>query len=131
MGTEHRDHRDGKPGLLTWWQKHTAQRLRPPTSATALAQAQKGLDYVPPPPGVVFGRPLKESLKFASVQISTADAGGQLYVWGYIPIVVAKWCVLILVVPPLFLCPPPLFLRFHFFFSLEKGRCADDELLRP
>lgn len=53
--------------------------------------------YVAPdssiPQGVVFGRPLKESLKYASVQISTADASGELYVWGFIPVVVAKWCV--------------------------------------
>ncbi|KAF5341803.1 hypothetical protein D9611_001481 [Ephemerocybe angulata] len=40
--------------------------------------------------GVVFGKPLKESLKYASVQISTANADGELYVWGYIPVVVAK-----------------------------------------
>ncbi|KDQ57075.1 hypothetical protein JAAARDRAFT_131629 [Jaapia argillacea MUCL 33604] len=38
----------------------------------------------------VFGRPLRESLKYASVQISTANANGELYVWGYIPVVVAK-----------------------------------------
>ena len=41
----------------------------------------------------VFGKPLKESLRYASVQISTADANGELYVWGFIPVVVAKWCV--------------------------------------
>ncbi|KAH9957452.1 Rho GTPase activation protein, partial [Russula dissimulans] len=38
----------------------------------------------------VFGRPLKESVRYASVQISTADSNGRLYVWGYIPVVVAK-----------------------------------------
>ncbi len=42
---------------------------------------------------VVFGKPLKESLKYANVQISTANANGELYVWGYIPVVVAKWYV--------------------------------------
>ena len=50
--------------------------------------------YVAPdnavPNGVVFGKPLKESLRHANVQISTADANGELYVWGYIPVVVAK-----------------------------------------
>lgn len=50
--------------------------------------------YVAPdsavPNGVVFGKPLKESLRHANVQISTADANGDLYVWGYIPVVVAK-----------------------------------------
>jgi hypothetical protein len=39
----------------------------------------------------VFGVPLRESLRYARVQISTADTNGELYVWGYIPIVVAKW----------------------------------------
>jgi hypothetical protein len=42
----------------------------------------------------VFGKPLKESLRYASVQISTANANGDLYVWGYIPVVVAKWSAL-------------------------------------
>ncbi len=41
----------------------------------------------------VFGKPLKESLRYASVQISTANANGELFVWGYIPVVVAKWWV--------------------------------------
>lgn len=41
----------------------------------------------------VFGKPLRESLRYASVHISTSNAQGELYVWGYIPVVVAKWCV--------------------------------------
>ena len=41
----------------------------------------------------VFGKALHESLQYASVQISTADSKGELYVWGYIPVVVAKWSV--------------------------------------
>lgn len=45
------------------------------------------------PVHTVFGKPLKESLQHASVQISTANSAGELYVWGYIPVVVAKWCV--------------------------------------
>lgn len=44
----------------------------------------------------MFGKPLKESLKYASVQISTANSNGELYVWGYIPVVVAKWSVVFL-----------------------------------
>ena len=43
-------------------------------------------------PHPVFGAPLHESLKYASVQISTANSSGELYVWGDIPVVVAKWC---------------------------------------
>ena len=41
----------------------------------------------------VFGKPLKDSLRRASVQVSTANTNGDLYVWGYIPVVVAKWSV--------------------------------------
>jgi len=131
-----RDHhpRDGagKPGLRTWWQHiTTTQKPRPPSAhahAQAQAQAQMGLvqEYVPPPPGAVFGRPLKETLKFAHVQISTADATGKLYVWGYIPVVVAKWCVVLVLASP---SPPFLSpLRFHHLPLEDRnvlmGRCG-------
>jgi hypothetical protein len=114
MGTEHRDQRDGKPGLRTWWQHiTTTQKPRPPgSSENAHRSAPKAQEYVPPPPGAVFGRPLKESLRYASVQISTADVSGRLYVWGYIPVVVAKWCVHVLFIsltPPFSFCPSFLF----------------------
>ena len=48
----------------------------------------------------VFGKPLGESLRYASVQISTANADGELCVWGYIPVVVAKWYVALCTSPP-------------------------------
>lgn len=38
----------------------------------------------------VFGAPLRQSLKYASVAISVAGNDGQQYVWGYVPVVVAK-----------------------------------------
>lgn len=38
----------------------------------------------------VFGVPLRQSLKYASVAISVAGEDGQQYVWGYVPVVVAK-----------------------------------------
>ena len=38
----------------------------------------------------VFGEPLRKSLKYASVAISMAGEDGQQYVWGYVPIIVAK-----------------------------------------
>lgn len=63
--------------------------------------------------GVVFGKPLKESLKYASVQISTANADGVLYVWGYIPVVVAKWCVLSPVSHPVSIYPGAGFGSIH------------------
>ncbi len=97
MATEHRDHRDTKAGLRTWWQQFTTARPSPQHSHSYPHSHPRSLtqphEYVRPPAGSVFGRPLKESLKYANVQISTADASGKLYVWGYIPVVVAKWCV--------------------------------------
>ena len=114
MAAEHRDQRDGKPGLRTWWQHiTTTQKPRPSDPHTRSVPKASSLpqEYVPPPPGAVFGRPLKDSLRYASVQISTADATGRLYVWGYIPVVVAKWCVELLyfIDPPLFLLSTSLY----------------------
>lgn len=48
--------------------------------------------YTAEPRGAVFGAPLRESLRYANVPISTAGgAGGMLYIYGYVPVVVAKW----------------------------------------
>ncbi|TCD63340.1 hypothetical protein EIP91_005659 [Steccherinum ochraceum] len=67
-----------KASLKSWWNHFIfAQR------AKKEAEENRGQS-------VVFGKPLKESLRYASVQISTANANGELYVWGYIPVVVAK-----------------------------------------
>lgn len=104
-----------KANLKSWWNhfnfvqkvKHDAEAhigtppLRPPQRSpinrpSALLVAAAG-----EPVHTVFGKPLKESLRYASVQISTANAGGDLYVWGYIPVVVAKWYV-----AALSACPP-------------------------
>lgn len=54
------------------------------------------LTWFPTDRDVVFGVPLRESLRHASVQISTANKDGEMYVWGYIPVVVAKWSVSVL-----------------------------------
>ncbi|PWN33008.1 RhoGAP-domain-containing protein [Meira miltonrushii] len=42
------------------------------------------------PFNAVFGEPLRKSLKYASVAISMAGEDGKQYVWGYVPIIVAK-----------------------------------------
>lgn len=68
-----------KASLRAWWNHFTsAQRIKKEAEAK---------DDVP---HTVFGKTLRESLRYASVQISTANANGELYVWGYIPVVVAK-----------------------------------------
>ncbi|KAF8903644.1 Rho GTPase activation protein [Mucidula mucida] len=67
-----------KANLKAWWNQFTfVQKVKKESEAK---------DEEHP----VFGKPLGESLKYASVQISTANASGELYVWGYIPVVVAK-----------------------------------------
>ncbi|KAI9000460.1 Rho GTPase activation protein [Trametes punicea] len=74
-----------KASLKTWWNHFTfAQRVKKE------AEDKKGAACGAEGENHVFGKPLKESLKYASVQISTANANGELYVWGYIPVVVAK-----------------------------------------
>ncbi|KAJ6520910.1 Rho GTPase activation protein [Mycena vulgaris] len=71
-------HPPSRANLKAWWTSFTS------------AQKHKEDDGKVEPVHTVFGKPLKESLKYASVQISTANANGELYVWGYIPVVVAK-----------------------------------------
>ena len=103
-----------KASLKTWWNHFTfAQKAKREADERRHEWEKKGEWSYPTPllilnsiarvtgtaalagqGGVVFGKPLKDSLAYASVQISTANANGELYVWGYIPVVVAKWCVL-------------------------------------
>jgi hypothetical protein len=40
-------------------------------------------------PGI-FGVPLRQSITYANVAISLVDDNGQSYIYGYVPIVVAK-----------------------------------------
>ncbi|KAJ9479364.1 Rho-GTPase-activating protein BAG7 [Pseudozyma hubeiensis] len=62
-----------KAGLKAWWASFTKGRK------------EKKLNE-----NRVFGVPLRQSLKYASVAISIAGEDGQQYVWGYVPVVVAK-----------------------------------------
>jgi hypothetical protein len=41
-------------------------------------------------PAGIFGIPLQTSVRYANVAISLQDAEGNSYVYGYVPIVVAK-----------------------------------------
>jgi len=38
----------------------------------------------------IFGVPLHDSIRYANVAISLYDDAGQSYIYGYVPIVVAK-----------------------------------------
>jgi len=42
------------------------------------------------PPSGIFGIPLRTSITYANVAISLVDANGKSYIYGYVPIVVAK-----------------------------------------
>lgn len=89
-----------KASLRTWWNHFAfAQRAKREAEEKKGACGESFMSgladvvYADAPPPAVFGRPLSESLRYASVQISTANSNGELYVWGFIPVVVAKWCV--------------------------------------
>ncbi|KAF8638282.1 hypothetical protein AX17_002302 [Amanita inopinata Kibby_2008] len=68
-----------RASLKAWWHQFTNSQ-----------KPKKGIHTRHKEDHPVFGKPLQESLRYASVQISTADTHGRLYVWGYIPVVVAK-----------------------------------------
>lgn len=59
------------------------------------------LTSVEPKPQGIFGVPLRQSIVYANVAISLVDDNGKSYIYGYVPIVVAKCGV----------------------FLKEKGRC--------
>ncbi|WVR00062.1 hypothetical protein IAU59_007204 [Kwoniella sp. CBS 9459] len=64
-------------GLKTWWKGFREHEKEEEEEAQAAG------------PGV-FGVPLAQSIEYASVQVSTSGPDGSLYVWGVIPVVVAK-----------------------------------------
>ncbi|KAF4624776.1 hypothetical protein G7Y89_g13393 [Cudoniella acicularis] len=65
-----------KKALKSWW----ARRTTPP-------QADAGSVDIPT---MIFGVPLRRSIAYANASISLADAGGRSYIYGYLPVVVAK-----------------------------------------
>ena len=93
-----------KASLLKWWSQFTHPKKSPEYNQRTTFSLSLSLSLTHPCTATtsehhpVFAKPLKDSLRRASVQISTANANGVLYVWGYIPVVVAKWSVSL---PPL------------------------------
>ncbi|KAK0544610.1 GTPase activating protein (GAP) for Rho1p [Tilletia horrida] len=95
---------DGEPtkqSLKAWWSSFTSGRKdkdtsilgSSPSNTSAAAAATASAAAVTAgmgKPGGVFGVPLRTSLKYASVAISMAAEDGKEYVWGYVPVVVAK-----------------------------------------
>jgi hypothetical protein len=58
----------------------------PPCEEITAEQKTKLVDQ----PGGIFGVPLRQSITYANVAISLVDAEGKSYIYGYVPIVVAK-----------------------------------------
>ncbi|GAA6016224.1 hypothetical protein JCM10207_000436 [Rhodosporidiobolus poonsookiae] len=86
-----------KASLLKWWKAFTKSSNQ---STTRPKQSTKGTPYTPPGRGMelgkddgkprVFGVALDRSLQYASVAISMVGPDGKQYVYGYVPIIVAK-----------------------------------------
>jgi hypothetical protein len=65
-----------KRDLTSWWRNFKKSAKRDDEKGSA-------------PPGI-FGVPLQTSVRYANVAISLQDTEGKSYVYGYVPIVVAK-----------------------------------------
>ncbi|GAA5929980.1 uncharacterized protein JCM15063_004682 [Sporobolomyces koalae] len=100
-----------KASLLKWWKMFTSKDKKHSattnSTTTTTNRARSGLaqppigspSYIPPGRGLergkdgsgrVFGVSLEQSLQYASVAISMVGQDGKQYVYGYVPIVVAK-----------------------------------------
>ncbi|KAF7864047.1 hypothetical protein EAF04_007012 [Stromatinia cepivora] len=66
-----------KQSLKSWW-----KTFRPPAKTQESSTESQ--------PTGIFGVPLRQSIAYANVAISLVDAQGQSYIYGYVPIVVAK-----------------------------------------
>ncbi|KAF2970569.1 hypothetical protein GQX73_g2986 [Xylaria multiplex] len=63
--------------LKSWWKKFQVQPTRHQEPRETRSQG-------------IFGVPLRQSITYANVAISLIDENGQSYIYGYVPIVVAK-----------------------------------------
>ncbi|KAJ8066122.1 hypothetical protein OCU04_005213 [Sclerotinia nivalis] len=66
-----------KQSLKSWW-----KTFRPPAKTQESSTESQPIG--------IFGVPLRQSIAYANVAISLVDAQGQSYIYGYVPIVVAK-----------------------------------------
>jgi GTPase-activating protein SAC7 len=81
--------------LKSWWANFKKGGKKKPgmQSHRSGSMEQGGLKSAEPPaevPRQVFGVPLQQSIKYANVAISLLDDRGQSFIYGYVPIVVAK-----------------------------------------
>lgn len=68
-----------KRDLTSWWKNFKKN-----------ARREEGKPEVPEPPTGIFGIALQDSIKYANVAISLTNERGESYIYGYVPIVVAK-----------------------------------------
>lgn len=64
-------------GQRSWWNTLGIQRQSQRDSVRSRDQS-------------IFGARLQDTLKYSSVAISLADKNGDPYIWGYVPVIVAK-----------------------------------------
>lgn len=66
-------------------------RAAPPLCLCAIAPPETApLTYAETKAPGIFGVPLRQSIVYANVAISLVDDNGKSYIYGYVPIVVAK-----------------------------------------
>jgi GTPase-activating protein SAC7 len=83
--------------LASWWknftkgpQKKDEERGEDTPKASGFQSTKPRAGAEQPEPHGIFGVPLQTSVRYANVAISLNDANGQSYIYGYVPIVVAK-----------------------------------------
>ncbi|KAI1813881.1 RhoGAP-domain-containing protein [Poronia punctata] len=77
--------------LKSWWRKFQVQPSRNQEPAPGKRRALLPISSCPEPPAAgIFGVPLRQSITYANVAISLVDENGKSYIYGYVPIVVAK-----------------------------------------
>lgn len=71
--------------IMTWRFGASPRALRPKSH-----KSRPKLTVAEPRPQGIFGVPLRQSITYANVAISLVDEDGKSYIYGYVPIVVAK-----------------------------------------
>ena len=68
-----------KRDLASWWKNFKKNTKK----------EEEKVDHIEPPSGI-FGVALQDSIRYANVAISLTNEHGESYIYGYVPIVVAK-----------------------------------------
>lgn len=84
------EERENTKSLKAWWSAFTKVKVPSGGSGGGANLRKASASTSPLEENRVFGAPLRKSLKYASVAISMAGDDGNQYVWGYVPVIVAK-----------------------------------------